>query len=187
MSTEYRPPHGQPPDQSQTVRETVMRTAIAITMILAAPLAAVAQTDTMHTAPARACSIDMIAGTADVQWQPVPPILPKGAQITVLCGKLSEKGPFVLRLRLPAGYQIPAHHHPGEEYVTVLSGDFHAGMGDKLDKKKTMLLRTGGFIRMDAGVNHYAWASSETIVQVHGTGPFTTTYVNPADDPSKPH
>jgi quercetin dioxygenase-like cupin family protein len=158
-----------------------MRTAIAITMLLTAPLTAVAQTDTMHT-----CSTDMIVQTADVQWKPVPPvppILPKGAQIAVLCGRLSEKGPFVLRLKLPAGYQIPAHHHPGEEYVTVISGNFHAGMGDKLDKKKTTLLRTGGFIRMDAGMNHYAWASSETVVQVHGAGPFTTEYVDPADDP----
>jgi quercetin dioxygenase-like cupin family protein len=157
-----------------------MRTAIAITMLLTAPFAAVAQTDKMHTR-----STDMIVRTADVQWKPVPPILPKGAQIAVLCGNLSEKGPFVLRLRLPAGYQIPAHHHPNEEYVTVIAGNFHAGMGDKLDKKKTMLLRTGGFIRMDAGMDHYAWASSETVVQVHGVGPFTTEYTNKADDPNR--
>ncbi len=160
-----------------------MRTAIAITLLLAAPVAAVAQTESSPT-----CSMDMIAGPAAVQWRPVPPtILAKGAQIAVLCGKLLEKDLFVLRLKLPVGYQIAAHHHPGEEYVTVLSGNFHAGMGDKLDKNKTMLLRTGGFIRMDAGVNHYAWASSETVVQVHGIGPFTTEYANPADDPSKPH
>jgi len=36
-----------------------------------------------------------------------------------------------------------------------------------------------------AKVGHYAWTSSETVVQVHGQGPFAITYVNPADDPSK--
>jgi hypothetical protein len=34
-------------------------------------------------------------------------------------------------------------------------------------------------------MNHYAWTSGETVVQVHGQGPFAITYVNPADDPSK--
>ena len=34
-------------------------------------------------------------------------------------------------------------------------------------------------------MNHYAWASEDTVVQVHGQGPFVITYVNPADDPSK--
>jgi hypothetical protein len=34
-------------------------------------------------------------------------------------------------------------------------------------------------------MNHYAWTSGETVVQVHGQGPFAITYVNPADDPGK--
>jgi len=34
-------------------------------------------------------------------------------------------------------------------------------------------------------MNHYAWTDGETVVQVHGQGPFAITYVNPADDPSK--
>jgi hypothetical protein len=33
-------------------------------------------------------------------------------------------------------------------------------------------------------MNHYAWVTSPTIVQVHGQGPFSITYVNPADDPN---
>lgn len=170
------PRHGKPSDQIQNVKETIVRAAVALIVLLEIPLAAAAQTGSIQS-----CSAPMITGTVDVEWRPVsPPILPKGAQIALLCGKLLEGGPFVLRLKLPANYQIPAHHHPGEEYVTVLSGDFHAGMGDKLDKEKTTLLNPGGFIWMGAGMNHYAWASSETVVQVHGTGPFETTYVEPA-------
>ena len=36
-----------------------------------------------------------------------------------------------------------------------------------------------------AHMNHYAWTSEDTVIQVHGQGPFAITYVNPADDPSK--
>jgi len=30
---------------------------------------------------------------------------------------------------------------------------------------------------------HYARTRGETIIQLHGTGPWGITYVNPADDP----
>ena len=36
------------------------------------------------------------------------------------------------------------HNHPTAEYVTVISGKFHIGMGDKLDEKKGVELRAGG-------------------------------------------
>ena len=38
---------------------------------------------------------------------------------------------------------------------------------------------------MPADMNHYAWTTEETVVQIAGPGPFAITYVNPADDPSK--
>jgi hypothetical protein len=38
---------------------------------------------------------------------------------------------------------------------------------------------------MPKGMHHYAWASGETVVQLHGIGPFAITYVNAADDPRK--
>ena len=46
-------------------------------------------------------------------------------------------------------------------------------------------MHAGGFAEAPAGMNHYAWATSDTVIQVHGQGPFAITYVNPADDPSK--
>jgi hypothetical protein len=58
-------------------------------------------------------------------------------------------------------------------------------MGDKLDETKGQELKAGGFVEAPAKMNHYAWTTSETVVQVHGQGPFAITYVNPADDPSK--
>src|SRR5271154_6388187 len=118
-------------------------------------------------------------------WGPAPPVLPKGAQIAVLSGDPSKDGLYVLRLKMPANYKLPAHNHPTSEYVTVISGNFHIGMGDKLDENNGVELRAGGFGEAPAHMNHYAWASEDTVVQVHGQGPFAITYVNPADDPSK--
>jgi quercetin dioxygenase-like cupin family protein len=119
----------------------------------------------------------------DVTWGPGPPFLPAGVKIAVLEGDPGKPGPFVLRLSMPGGYQIPAHNHPTTENVTVLSGEFHAGMGDKLDASKGKTLPPGSFASLPAQMNHYAWAKGQTVIQVHGEGPFAITYVNPADDP----
>src|SRR4051812_37447542 len=69
-----------------------------------------------------------------VQWGPAPPVLPKGAQMAVLAGDPGKTGPFTARLKFPAGYKVPAHQHPSAEAVTVISGEFHFGTGDKLDE-----------------------------------------------------
>ena len=76
-----------------------------------------------------------------LQWAPAPPVLPKGGQMAVLAGDPGKKGQFfVVRLKAPAGYKIPAHQHPTAEAVTVISGDLHYGMGDKLDESKAKKL-----------------------------------------------
>lgn len=121
----------------------------------------------------------------DMKWTAAPPVLPKGAEFAVVSGDPSKDGLYVIRLRMPAGYKVPAHNHPTSEFVTVLSGNFHIGMGDKLDEKKGVALTAGGFGEAPAKMNHYAWTTSPTVVQVHGQGPFAITYVNPNDDPSK--
>jgi len=90
--------------------------------------------DDRRTPAALAEPGETLAGTNAIKWGPAPPSLPAGAQFAVISGDPSKAGPFVVRLKLPTNYQVPAHHHPTTENVTVLSGDFHAGMGDKLDK-----------------------------------------------------
>jgi len=150
------------------------RALLATAMLLAIPLTAQAQG-----------GMDMLAKPADAKWGPAPPVLPKGAQLAVVSGDPGKEGPFVIRLKMPKGYRIPAHTHPTAEYVTVLSGHFHAGMGDKLDQKKGTAFAPAGFVAMPANMRHYAWTSSETVIQIQSTGPFAMTYVNPADDPTK--
>ncbi len=122
----------------------------------------------------------------DLKWGPAPPIFPKGAQMAVLSGDPSKPGQFVIRLKIPAGYKVAAHHHPTDEYVTVIEGDMSLGMGDKLDETKGASLASGGFAMAPANMNHYAWSKAGAVIQVSAEGPFAMTYVNPADDPTKP-
>jgi quercetin dioxygenase-like cupin family protein len=82
--------------------------------------------------------------------------------------------------------RIPAHWHPAIEHVTMISGTFHMGTGDKLDPSHTKALSAGSVAIMPPKTNHVAWTNEETVVHVHGVGPWAITYVNPADDPRKP-
>jgi hypothetical protein len=45
-------------------------------------------------------------------------------------------------------------------------------------------LPAGSYSMMPKEMRHFVWAEGETIVQLHGIGPFKTIWVNPADDPS---
>jgi anti-sigma factor ChrR (cupin superfamily) len=100
-------------------------------------------------------------------------------------GPLNEAVPFTFRLKLPANYQVPAHWHPAVEHVTVISGTFNMGTGDKLDQSATKALAAGSIAIMQPKTHHFAWTNEETMVQMHGVGPWAITYVNPADDPRK--
>jgi len=126
----------------------------------------------------------VMVAPADLKWADVAS-LPPGAKVSVIEGPLNEAKPFTMRLRFPANYQIPAHYHTAVEHVTVISGTFHLGMGDKLDMKATRALGPASVAIMQPGTRHFAWTNEETVVQLHGVGPWTITYVNPAEDPRK--
>jgi len=112
-------------------------------------------------------------------------VFEKGAQMAVVSGDPSKAAPFVVRLKLPAGYKINPHFHPTDENVTVISGTFAAAMGDKFEAAVMKVMPAGSFALMPAQMHHYAMAKTAAVVQVHATGPFALTYVNAADDPSK--
>lgn len=127
----------------------------------------------------------IMAMPAELQWQDVAS-LPPGAKIATIEGSMAEAGVFTVRLKFPPDYDLPAHWHPAVERVTVLSGTFHMGLGDKLDKTKGTGLGSGGIMIMQPGVRHFAWTEGdETIVQLNGIGPWAINYVNPADDPRR--
>lgn len=121
----------------------------------------------------------------EVQWAPAPPSLPAGAQLAVLDGDPKKPGLFTMRGKFPAGYKIPAHWHPQDERVTVISGALNIAMGDKFDESKGDKIPAGGYASMPARMKHYAYFQEETVLQITGTGPWEINYVNPADDPRK--
>ena len=159
---------------------------MSITRCLAVQLASFALSLTCTAGPVFAQSTHVLVPADKVQWGPAPPVLPAGAQIAVLEGNPSEKGPVTLRLRFPANYNIPAHWHTMTERVTVLSGAFHVGMGDKLDRQASQTLEPGGFVSLPANMRHFAWTTTQAVVQINLEGPFDIFYVNPADNPQKP-
>lgn len=121
---------------------------------------------------------------AELKWSDVPS-LPPGAKLAVIEGPMNQAVPFTVRLKFPHNYRIPPHTHPAIERVTVLSGTFHMGTGETFDLQKGHALQAGGIAIMQPKTPHFAWTSGETVVQLHGTGPWGVTYINPSDDPRK--
>jgi quercetin dioxygenase-like cupin family protein len=144
--------------------------ALATIAICGAPLQAAEQHHTVVHADA-------------VKWGPAPSSLPPGAQAVALLGSPAKPGPFVIRLKFPAGFVIPPHRHSKDEFVTVISGSFAVTSGERVDRASATPLPKGSFVHLPAGMPHYAWTEGETIVQINGVGPFDVIYINPADDP----
>lgn len=115
-----------------------------------------------------------------VPWKPLRP----GAEIAVVSGDPDKDGsPFVLRFRYRGKARIPPHWHPTDEHLTILSGTFRLGEGKSGDEGATTPLGAGAYAFVAAKMPHYAWTDGDTVIQVHGIGPFVINYVNPADDP----
>ncbi|MGK7868808.1 cupin domain-containing protein [Falsiroseomonas sp. E2-1-a20] len=119
----------------------------------------------------------------EMRWGPGPASLPKGAEAVTLHGNPSTDGLFTLRLRLPAGYMIPPHTHPRPEIVTVISGTFHLGTGETINREEAKPLPAGSFFAFSPGMAHFAFTREETVVQLNSTGPWALDYIDPADDP----
>jgi quercetin dioxygenase-like cupin family protein len=117
-------------------------------------------------------------------WADAPSVGP-GAKIAVIEGPLDKAVPFTLRLALPANTKIAPHTHPAYERVTVLSGTLYLTSGDTYDPAKARPLGPGSLAIMPAGTPMFGYTKEETVIQVHGVGPWGLTYLNPADDPRR--
>jgi hypothetical protein len=119
----------------------------------------------------------------EIKWKDGPASLPPGAKLAVLEGDPGKEGPFVMRLMLPDGMRIMPHWHPKVERITVIHGTFHRGMGDRFEQAMTRPMPAGTYGFWPEGMRHFAWTKGETVLQLHGIGPWSITYVNPTDDP----
>jgi quercetin dioxygenase-like cupin family protein len=115
---------------------------------------------------------------ASIQGTPPADFPPLKSQVAVVSGDPSKAGsPFVIRIKTPDGERVPPHWHPQDENITVLQGTFFLGTGEKFDQASGHELKVGSFARMPKNTWHFAWTKGETIVQVHGVGPFVVNFV----------
>jgi quercetin dioxygenase-like cupin family protein len=174
-------------DQTKLEETQIMKTLTyvvltsALTLLVSVGSASAQAPQTSETAHAK----HVLLSPAELQWTDAGPALPPGAQVALLEGDPKQPGPFTIRFKAPDGYKIPPHFHPAVEHVTIISGTLGMGMGEQFDPGKGKELAAGGFGIMPAGMRHFAWTKGETVIQVHGVGPWGITYVNPADDPRK--
>jgi len=160
-----------------------MRSLAAALLLLLPAVPAAAQTP---APPDQAKGPMTLYGAADIVWRPGPATMPKGVELAVLEGDPTQPGFFTIRLRFPAGLRIMPHLHSQIEHATVLAGVLHLGMGRSFDSSATRPLPAGSFGFWVPGTPHFAWMEGRVVLQLHGQGPWTVTYVNPADDPRTP-
>ena len=141
-----------------------------------ATLAAAAETTSSQASPPAAAMSEMRSGA--LQWAPLdlPGFVP-GMKVAVLSGDPFKEGPYTLRLLFSAGYAFPAHWHPNVENLTVVSGTLRLGMGDKTDAAKLKSYAPGDYLYIPPQMPHFGGAEGETVIQLHGPGPFGVTVI----------
>jgi quercetin dioxygenase-like cupin family protein len=153
-----------------------------VTSALAVLLAVVFQQAQLCAEEAHSVDMHLYPPTT-IEWKAGPAALPPGAKMAALEGDPTKEGPFVVRFQFPDGYHVPPHTHPKTERVTVISGILNLATGEGLDRSSAKKLPAGSFGYWPAGMKHAAWSEGETVIQLHGIGPWQINYVNPADDP----
>lgn len=95
-----------------------------------------------------------------------------GMKVAVLHGDPAAPGAYTIRLQFPAGYEFPVHWHPSTENLTVVSGTFLLAMGGSSDRSAQKAYAPGDYLYIPARMSHYGGAREETVIQLHGVGPF---------------
>lgn len=121
----------------------------------------------------------------EVEWQ-VFPAFPAAARLAVLVGNPAAPGPYVIRVRLPAGTRMMPHRHPEDRVYSVQSGVFYIGLGERFERERLVAYGVGSVIVLPGGTAHFHEAlSGEYVTQVTALGPLGLSYVDPGDDPRR--
>ena len=129
--------------------------------------------------------VEAVAGS-DLQWSESRSI-PPGTRMIMMYGDPGKPGPYIFRVRFPAGYKLPPHRHTDQRSVTVLQGSYWSGVGETFAQDKLRKFGPRDYYITEPGVPHFAWAETDVVIQEMGIGPVGNPiqYINPADDPRK--
>lgn len=168
-----------------------MRRTILLSVCLFLATSGFAQTK----APAKktaAPAMAVVVPSGTEKWGDIPPAAMVGTpsvemggkvQMAVVQGNPMQAGvPYTVRLSCTDGTKIAPHWHPTTENVTVVKGTFALGMGSKWDPAALKDLPAGGFASAPARMRHFAVCKGDSVLQVHGMGPFVVNFVE-ADKP----
>ena len=124
-----------------------------------------------------------VVKASDVQWADAKSA-PRGVKSCLIHGD-PAKGGFVMLSKIESGTVFLPHTHSTDEVVTIVSGTFVIGTGEKVDQSKGKVVDAGGYFTAKAQTPHWATAKTDVILVRSGSGPADIKYVNPADDPGK--
>ena len=121
----------------------------------------------------------MALSPGEMKWSGQGGLALPGLEQTMLVGDPSKPGPYTIRLKFPAGFKVGPHTHPDSREVTVLSGTWYTGYGEKAEASGLKELPMGSFYTEPANVAHYVEIREPVIIQVSGTGPSGRKFVGP--------
>jgi quercetin dioxygenase-like cupin family protein len=88
----------------------------------------------------------------------------------------NEQAVLFVRIKWLPGNMSRPHFHPNDRFFAVLSGTWWMGTGETFDPESTVPVPAGSYVIHYAGKVHYDGAKTEeTIIQVWGMGPATST------------
>jgi quercetin dioxygenase-like cupin family protein len=119
----------------------------------------------------------------EIEWRTFAAYPPE-VRLGVLVGDPAQPGPYVIRVKVPAGVKMMPHKHPEDRVYTVISGVFYIGLGETFDETKLVAYAPGSVVVLPGDQAHFHWAKSgEYVSQVTALGPLGMSYFDPANDP----
>lgn len=99
-----------------------------------------------------------------------------GAKSAVLLGNPAKPGPYIILVKWTPHHMSHPHWHPNDRFITVLSGTWWVGTGNKFDPSRTVPMPAGSFVTHYAKHVHFDGAKDqEAVLEIVGDGPATAT------------
>jgi quercetin dioxygenase-like cupin family protein len=114
-----------------------------------------------------------------VDWKQAPGL--NAGMMTALEWGDTEKGPYQVLVKFPAGLTVQPHYHKYDEFATVASGSVIFGQGEVLDESRGVEVSGGGYITIPANTAHWARCVKEATIVRFCPGPRELTMLKPGE------